>query len=165
MGVRIAGTGGYLPGPPVDQDGTRAFLRKHPDGLSEATQERLLKETGILTRHFAIDVHDESRRESNTSMAASAGRLALEAAGLPFAHRMLPPRQPECRASVPRFTVPTPFRATPPLSCAIISSRRLGVSLRVMASSCLSSAVRICASIGPNPSGHENSLDPQRFNT
>ena len=81
MGVRIAGTGSYLPGPPVDQDGARAFLRKYPDGLSEAAQERLLKETGILTRHFAIDVRDESRRESNTSMAANAGRLALEAAG------------------------------------------------------------------------------------
>jgi 3-oxoacyl-[acyl-carrier-protein] synthase III len=80
-GIRVAGTGSHLPGPPIDQDGVRAFLRRHPDGLGEAMQERLLAESGIQTRHFAIDVHDESRRETNTSMAVEAGRRALAAAG------------------------------------------------------------------------------------
>jgi 3-oxoacyl-[acyl-carrier-protein] synthase-3 len=79
--IRVAGTGSYLPGPPVDVAGVRAFLRRYPDGLSEAMQERLLRETGILTRHFAIDTTDESIRESNATMAAAAARRALEAAG------------------------------------------------------------------------------------
>ena len=79
VGVRVAGTGHYLPGAPISQDGVRAFLRKYRDGLSEAAQERLLRETGILTRHFAIDVKDESKRETNTTLAAEAGRRALDA--------------------------------------------------------------------------------------
>jgi len=79
-GIRIAGVGGYLPGPAIDQDGVREFLRRHRDGLSESMQERLLDETGILARHFALDLADETRRESNTSMATAAARRALEAA-------------------------------------------------------------------------------------
>jgi 3-oxoacyl-[acyl-carrier-protein] synthase III len=80
-GIRIAGTGSYLPGAPLDRDALRAFLRRHPDTLSESFQERLLEQSGIETRHLAIDPRDESRRESNTSMAAEAARRALAAAG------------------------------------------------------------------------------------
>ena len=81
MGIRIAGTGSYLPGPPIDQEGVRQFLRRYPDGLLKDAQERLLQETGIETRHFAVDLANEARRESNTSMAAAAGRRALAMAG------------------------------------------------------------------------------------
>jgi 3-oxoacyl-[acyl-carrier-protein] synthase-3 len=81
MGIRIAGTGSYLPGPPLDQSRVRAFLRRYPDGLSEAEQERLLQETGITTRHLAVDTESGAPRESNTSMAAEAGRRALAMAG------------------------------------------------------------------------------------
>ena len=81
MPIRIAGTGSYLPGPPIDLATLKAFLRTYPDGLSEQEQDRLIAETGIVTRHLAIDVADESRRETNTSMAAEAGRRALQAAG------------------------------------------------------------------------------------
>ena len=80
-GVRIAGTGSYLPGPPIDNETLRRFLRRYPDGLSESAQERVLAETGIETRHIAIDILDDSRRGSNTTMAAEAGRRALAAAG------------------------------------------------------------------------------------
>lgn len=80
-GLRIAGTGSYLPGPPLDRDRLRGFLRRYPDGLSEREQEHLLETSGIESRHFAIDLEDPSRRESNTSMAAAAGRRALDAAG------------------------------------------------------------------------------------
>ena len=79
--VRIAGIGSYLPGPAVDQDGVRRYLRRHPDSLSELEQDRLLAVTGIKTRHFAIDLEHEFCRETNTSMAASAGARALRAAG------------------------------------------------------------------------------------
>ena len=81
MGVRIAGTGRYLPGPPLDVDRCKAFLRRHADGLSHEEQDRLVAETGILTRHSAIDPDDLAPRDSNTSMASAAGRRALEAAG------------------------------------------------------------------------------------
>jgi 3-oxoacyl-[acyl-carrier-protein] synthase-3 len=56
-------------------------LRRYPDGLSAAEQDRLIAETGIQTRHFAIDPVDPSRRESNTAMASIAGQRALDAAG------------------------------------------------------------------------------------
>ena len=81
MGVRIVGTGSYLPGPPIDRDRLRALLRRHADGLTEALQERLLEETGIETRHLAVDPSSERPTETNTSMAAAAGGRAMEAAG------------------------------------------------------------------------------------
>lgn len=81
MPIRIAGTGSYLPGPPVDVPALRQFLRRYPDSLSEAEQEHLLAETAILTRHFGIDLADETRRETNTSMATAAARRAMDAAG------------------------------------------------------------------------------------
>jgi len=80
-GVRIAATSSYLPGPARSQDELRAFLRRYPHGLTPDLQERLLRETGIETRHFAISFEDESRRENNTTMASAAGRAALERAG------------------------------------------------------------------------------------
>jgi 3-oxoacyl-[acyl-carrier-protein] synthase-3 len=79
--IRIAGTGTHLPGPPIDVASLKAFLRKYPDGLSERMQDRLVVATGIDTRHLAIDLTDESQRETNTSMAAEAGRHALRRAG------------------------------------------------------------------------------------
>lgn len=81
MGVRIAGTGHYLPGPPLDADALKAIARRHPDGLSERVCDRLLRETGIRTRHLAFDPADGTARETNTTMATAAGRRALEAAG------------------------------------------------------------------------------------
>jgi len=80
-GVRIAGTGSYLPGPAIDREKAREFLERYPDALSPEDHERLLDESGILTRHFAIDLDDERKRESNTSMAAAAARQALDVAG------------------------------------------------------------------------------------
>jgi 3-oxoacyl-[acyl-carrier-protein] synthase III len=44
-------------------------------------QDRLLEETGIVTRHYGIDLQDETQRETNTSMAAAAARSALAASG------------------------------------------------------------------------------------
>lgn len=81
QGLRIVGTGSYLPGPPLDNDAVRRFLRRHPDGLTERQQDYLLETSAITSRHFAIDVNDPTRRESNTTMAAEAGRRALAAAG------------------------------------------------------------------------------------
>lgn len=81
QGLRIAGTGSYLPGAPLDNEDVRRFLRRHPDGLTERQQDYLLETSGITSRHYAIDVADPTQRESNTTMAAEAGRRALAAAG------------------------------------------------------------------------------------
>jgi 3-oxoacyl-[acyl-carrier-protein] synthase-3 len=79
--LRIAGTGSYLPGPPIDQAQLRAFLARHPDGLTPAEREHILRESGIATRHLAVDVTDPTHRETNATMAAEAGGRALTAAG------------------------------------------------------------------------------------
>lgn len=81
MGIRIAGTGSYLPGQPLDVERSKASLERYPDGLSSAEHNRLLAETGIQTRHFAIDPDDTAKREDNTAMASMAGTRALAAAG------------------------------------------------------------------------------------
>lgn len=80
-GVRIAGTGVYLPGPPLDQATVSGFLGRYPDGLSTREQQRILEVSGIAKRHYAISLDDESKRETSASMAAEAGRRALDAAG------------------------------------------------------------------------------------
>ena len=78
--MRIAGTGTYLPGPPINLERLREIMGAYADGLDQGLRERILAETGIETRYFAIDPADPSRRETNTSMAEQAGRRALQAA-------------------------------------------------------------------------------------
>lgn len=80
-GVRIAGTGSYLPGPPITRNELRERFRDPPDCLPERVRETILAESGIETRHFGVDLATYEARESNTSMAATAARDALEAAG------------------------------------------------------------------------------------
>jgi len=80
-GIRIAGTGHYLPGPPLDHDTLRASWSRFSDGLPDRMQDRLLRETGIETRHFGMDVVTGAPTETNTSMATVAGRRALAVAG------------------------------------------------------------------------------------
>ena len=80
-GLRIAGVGSYLPGPGLDQDQVRSFLRRYPDGLEESQQEQLIRDSGIEHRHFAIDAESVEKRESNTTMASAAAGRALDAAG------------------------------------------------------------------------------------
>jgi 3-oxoacyl-[acyl-carrier-protein] synthase-3 len=80
-GVRLAGTGHYLPGRPLDHETLRASWRRFPDGLPERMEDRLLRETGIGTRHLGMDVATGALTETNTSMATEAGKRALAAAG------------------------------------------------------------------------------------
>ncbi len=80
-GVRIAGTGHYLPGSPITQDELRTRFRAWPDCLPERVRDALLAESGIQTRYFGVALDGSGTRESNASMAARAGRRALEAAG------------------------------------------------------------------------------------
>ena len=67
--VRIAGTGGALPGAPVAND---ALIAAH--GL-ESSDAWIIERTGIRCRHLA------DAATSSSDLAAAAGRKALEAAG------------------------------------------------------------------------------------
>lgn len=79
--LRIRGTGSYLPGPALDGSAVKAFLRRYPDGLSENAQDRLVRESGIVARHYAINPLHNAKRETNASMASEAGQRAMAAAG------------------------------------------------------------------------------------
>ncbi len=78
--VRIAGSGMYLPGPALDQEVVRAFLTRFPDKLSAALQDRILTSSGIKKRYFAADAEKAGNNETNATMAAKAGKQALESA-------------------------------------------------------------------------------------
>jgi 3-oxoacyl-[acyl-carrier-protein] synthase-3 len=67
--ARIAGTGSFLPGPPV---GNEALIAAH--GL-ESTDEWIIERTGIRTRHIA------GPSVSSSDLALEAARRALSAAG------------------------------------------------------------------------------------
>jgi len=41
LGLRVAGTGSYLPGPALDQVEVRRFLRRYPDGLTVPSDHEL----------------------------------------------------------------------------------------------------------------------------
>ena len=104
-------------------------MAAYPDGLDEHLRERILAETGIATRHFAFDLADPSRRETNTSMAERAARRALEAAGwrpeeveLLVVTTVVPDR-----LMPPTSTLVCTLKLTPVLSAlgSIVSSTRL----------------------------------------
>src|SRR5881394_3108983 len=70
--VYINAFGKFLPGPPVTNDEMEDFLgRIH--GKSSRARLRILKQNGILTRHYAIDKQQRSLY-SNSEMAARAVR-------------------------------------------------------------------------------------------
>jgi 3-oxoacyl-[acyl-carrier-protein] synthase III len=68
MGIKILGTGSYLPEKVVTNEDIAKTL--------DTTDEWIYSHTGIRSRHVA------GEGESTSTMAAEAGRRALEAAGL-----------------------------------------------------------------------------------
>ncbi len=76
----IQGTGRFLPGAPVDNDGMDAYIAPLSK-LSARIKRRILAENGIVARHYAID--SEGRTvHSCAGMATHAIRTCLETAGL-----------------------------------------------------------------------------------
>src|SRR5688572_3622026 len=80
MPAYITSLGKFLPGPPVDNESMEEFLGKIGGKASRARQ-RVLKQNGILTRHYAID-RDQRSLFSNAEMAALAAREAIDRAEL-----------------------------------------------------------------------------------
>ena len=83
MTAYMTSLGKFLPGPPVDNESMEDFLGKIAGKASRARQ-RVLKQNGILTRHYAID-RDQRSLFSNAEMAALAVREAIDRAGLDIA--------------------------------------------------------------------------------
>ncbi len=71
----IQSTGRFLPGAPVDNAGMDAYIAPLTR-LSDRIKRRILAENGILTRHYAIDVHGQTQH-SCAAMAAAAIRDCL----------------------------------------------------------------------------------------
>ena len=68
--VFITATGAHYPGPAIDNDRIDRYIEPL-NALSPRIRRRILGENGILTRHYAIDEHGETR--------AGCARLAAEA--------------------------------------------------------------------------------------
>jgi 3-oxoacyl-[acyl-carrier-protein] synthase III len=76
----INALGKFLPGDPIGNDSMEEFLGVI-GGKASRVRRRVLKQNGIQTRYYAIDLHQQTRF-SNAAMAAHAVRNALERAGL-----------------------------------------------------------------------------------
>lgn len=80
MPVYITSTGRFLPGAPVSNDEIEDYIGRA--GLASADlREMILTNSGIKTRHYAID-KEQRTVYSNTRMAAEAVREAVARAGL-----------------------------------------------------------------------------------
>ncbi|XZG69543.1 iron-containing redox enzyme family protein [Chitinibacteraceae bacterium HSL-7] len=80
--VFINGTGRYLPGEPVDNDGIDAFIAPL-NRISGRIKARILGENGIRTRHYAIRP-DGSTALSHASLACRAIHACLDHAQVPM---------------------------------------------------------------------------------
>jgi len=79
----ITSTGNFLPGDPIDNDSMEEYLGML-GGKKSRVRQRVLKQNGILTRHYAID-RDQKTLFSNAEMAARAVRDALTRGSLDLA--------------------------------------------------------------------------------
>ena len=86
--VRIAGTGSFLPGPPVPGDRVEAVLGpldKAPPKIRSFVEnlgQKMLERGGVRTRHFAVDPETGDMTYNFSSLAEKAARNALQMAGM-----------------------------------------------------------------------------------
>ncbi|HVP13727.1 MAG TPA: 3-oxoacyl-ACP synthase III family protein [Phycisphaerae bacterium] len=118
--VQIAGTGSYLPGPPVPGDKVEAVLGpldKAPPKIRSFVEnlgQKMLERGGVRTRHFAVDPETGDMTHNFSSLAEKAARNALEMAGME-------PQQLDLIV----ISCPTYDQSTPPTSALL--QERLGV--------------------------------------
>lgn len=118
--VRIAGTGGFLPGPPIPNDRLEAVLgpldQAPPKVKSfvENLGQKMLDRGGVRARHFAVDPETRDMTYNFSSMAEKAARSALEMAEIE------PPQLDLIIISCPSYD-----QSTPPTSALL--QERLGV--------------------------------------
>lgn len=86
--VRVAGTGSFLPNAPVPNDRIDDVLGRldaappRVQGFVETVAKRMLDQSGVRMRHFAIDPETHELTHSVASLAEGAARPALEMAGI-----------------------------------------------------------------------------------
>ena len=120
LSVRIAGTGSFLPGPPIPNDKVESVLgpldnappkvKSFVDNLGQ----KMLDRGGVETRHFAVDPETGDMTHNFSSLAEQASRRALEMAGLD-------PQQIDLLV----ISCPSYDQSTPPTSALL--QERLGV--------------------------------------
>jgi 3-oxoacyl-[acyl-carrier-protein] synthase III len=70
----LLATGGHLPGDPITNEQLERVAGSLPDEILEGIQ--------VKTRHWVADLHTGAQSETNSQMAAKAGRQALSRAGI-----------------------------------------------------------------------------------
>ncbi|MDY7394543.1 beta-ketoacyl-ACP synthase III [Aureibaculum sp. 2210JD6-5] len=78
--VYITGIGAFLPNKPIDNNQMEDYLGVI-NGKKSAVKDRILKQNGIKTRHYALDKNQKSTH-SNAELAANSIKLALEKSGV-----------------------------------------------------------------------------------
>lgn len=84
--VRIAGTGSFLPGPPVSNDRVEAVLGPLDQAPARVKSfignlgQKMLDRGGVQSRHFAVDPETGDMTHNFCTLAEQASRRALEAA-------------------------------------------------------------------------------------
>lgn len=118
--VKIAGTGSYLPGPPVPNDRLEAILGRLDNAppkvktFIENLGLKMLERGGVKTRHFAIDPETGNMTFNFSSLAEKASRQALEMAGM----------EPQ-QIDLVIISCPSYDQSTPPTSTLL--QERLGI--------------------------------------
>ncbi len=120
LAVRIAGTGSFLPGPPIPNDKVEAILGPLNDAPQKVKSfvsnlgQKMLDRGGVDTRHFAVDPETGDMTHNFSSQAEQAARRALDMA-------QMEPQQLELII----LSCPSYDHSTPPTSALL--QERLGV--------------------------------------
>jgi len=120
LSVRIAGTGSFLPGPPVPNDKLESLLGPldhAPPKVRSFIQNlgpKMLDRGGVKTRHFAVDPETGNMTYNFSSLAEKAARNALEMAEM----------EPQ-QLDLVVMSCPSYDQSTPPTSALL--QERLGI--------------------------------------
>lgn len=118
--VRIAGTGSFLPGPPVPADKVEAVLGPLDEAppkikrFVEGLGQQMIERGGVRLRHFAVDPETGDMTYNFSSLAEKASRNALDMAGI----------EPQ-QLDLIIMSCPSYDQSTPPTSTLL--QERLGV--------------------------------------
>lgn len=118
--VRIAGTGSFLPGPPIPNDKVEAILGPLDHAPAKVKSfvgnlgKKMLDRGGVHTRHFAVDPETGDMTYTFASLAEQASRRALDMA-------QIEPQQLELVI----MSCPSYDHSTPPTSALL--QERLGI--------------------------------------
>ncbi|MCA9255447.1 MAG: hypothetical protein KDA33_07400, partial [Phycisphaerales bacterium] len=86
--VVIAGTGSFLPGPPIPSEKVEQVLgtlENAPPKVKKFVEnigEQMLSRGGVKTRHFAVDPETGEMTHNFSMLAEQAARRALDMAGM-----------------------------------------------------------------------------------